>query len=509
MAWDTGFLFDLLRPVKQVRMLIDDVDEVEFAPGGATIRLSSHRMPGYNEVISTTGARVSPGIVSIGDWRTTVGEMVIGIRPVIDLRTILARGRLVSVRVGFEGYAEADYQPVFLGHVQAFERSGDEWTLTLRSVVASLISRFDETGGATQLFGDSAETTMAVNYVAAGGIGPVSFTVTDDSAVIADENGDFLFQIFPDDGDPFFIRATTQSGGGLFTGASTTPLFGQDALTATAGARVVFCASIPDNPISALRKILTSTDAGTNGSDDVLDGSWGIGFPVAFLDLDDLDTTEGLIGSPGDWEIYATEPADDALGWLQETFNPAGIILCERQGLLTARQIFPSYIESYAVETITNRDIIVFESQETWDSTQPLEFAAFAVTDPSGAILADGSREITSFVLEDLDSRPASGERVAHLAYVDVSTATAWADLVVDRLGPWSTRVPERVTVLCRGLRLAALTAGDHVIIDSRFFSTRDRVELPQMTVLGVETAWFAGTVRLFLGYSPEDADEF
>ncbi len=502
MSWSPAFLGKLEGRRLRPHFLLEAVEGSEFQPGVGTIALSSHQMAGYTQGLGAIGNSVSAGQVQIGDWSTSVSEITLGYRGKIDIRQSVARGQLLKLRVGWPGWAPGDYEAVFVGHVQNIQRSGDDWTITLRSIVASLISRMTQTLELTALFCDVAESTLASGYTAIAGVGASSVVVV--SAVDSEKEtgGDRLLQIFPDTGeDPFFVVATFLAGS-TFT-VDTAAILGTTCFTSAAGSRVVYCAYVHDDPVDAIRKIMTSTGAGSNGNYDTLPRSWGVGIPTNILDNDDMDLTQAVVKPTGVvtpvWEVYSTEAQDDGLAFVQGVLGPAGMLLCERQGKITVRGVNPSNVRFYDVERVTDADIISIDRQETWDSGTPLEYGYLSAQTPNGSADADG---------EGLESRPASAARYLYLDYIE-DDANDWRDSVLERCTPWSTRIPEIVEIRCLGLRLAKLTACDCVEISSRHFKTRDRATLPSLMILSVETDWWGGTVRILAAYHPPTAAEF
>jgi hypothetical protein len=501
MGWSAAFIARLHEPNYRPRFLLETVEATEFLPGTQSLALSSHYMPGYVQGLSG-GSRIGASRLEIGDWSASISEMTINFRGTIEIRRSITRGQLLVLRVGWPGWPASDYEPVFHGHVVALDRAGDEWSITMRSVVASLTSRMTQVIDDCALFSGVEDGEIAAEYEA----GDPQVVVLSTAAAEADQGGSYLLQLFPDDGDPFFLVSDTVDPPFTFEDVAATACLGTTA--ATSSGRVVFCAHINRGPVDAARRILVST-GGTNGPYDTLPMSWGIGIPDSMLDHDDIGVTLDLVetGLPA-WRIYATEPQDDGLSWVQSVLSPAGIIVTERQGLVTIRAVSPADVRVYADFGISDADIISFDRQEAWDSGNPLEFAYFALTEPSGATLDDGSLVPTVVVGETLETRPASGARTVHLAYLDADE-TDWCNAVAARLAPWSTRPAELVALTCRGLRLAYLAPCDSITINSRHFSTRDGSTSPRLMVLSAEPDWWGGTVRLVAAYHPPTEEEF
>jgi len=368
-------------------------------------------------------------------------------------------------------------------------------------VIASLVSRLATDASTAPLFSalvDSAAEQLTATYNPAS----VVLAVTDTSAAERETGGSYLLQMFPDTGDPFFLTATGKVAGG-FTGVSLTGILGTAAVC-TAGNEVRFCAYIDEDPCDAARKVMASTGTGANGLYDKLPATWGVGVPQWVFDHDDIDLTALIVKPNGpnmEWDVYSTELQDDGLSWLQGVLSPAGLVLVERQGMVTIRAVSPSYDRPYGFETVNDTEIVSFDRHQVWDSGMPVEFAYVLVKAASSVVG-------TASPLEIMDSRPASAKRNIFLDYVHSNTAD-WEDTVADRLAPWATRLPEIVEITCAGMRLAILAPCDSLVIRSRHFTVRDRTPEPSFMVLCVEPDWWAGTVRIIAAYIPESQSEF
>ncbi len=502
--WSPAFLNMLNRKNLEPRFLLESIPGTEFEPTTG-LALSSHLMPGYHQGLTRTGNRFSAGRVVPGDWSCSLSSMTLGFRGRFDIRRMVARGQLVELRVGFPGWAAADYQPVYRGAVVGIDRAGDNWSIGLRSMISTALSRpVVDTDGAALFdqLGSSVIETFA--YDPDDVLLNVLVVVADASSAEREAGQSYLLQVFPDAGDPFFLLADDLTSD-IFTLVAGGAVLGTTASIASPGCRVVFCALVEDYPQNVVRRVLTTIAGdGANGIFDTLPATWGLGLPDWLLDTDDIDHT-GLILRPGSadyWRVYATQPADDGLAWIQGVLSPIGAFLAERQGLLTIRAASPSYLRPYEVETITDADLISIDRVETWSSDQPAESIVLILQSRGEIYSGPGA-----FALEALDSRPAVAMRVVDLPYLDEG-ADDWAEEIGPRLGPWVTRIAEIVEVTCRGLRLAALTPCDSAFVESRHLVMRDRTERPSMMILAVEPDWWEGTTRLVLAYLVHREDE-
>lgn len=479
--------------------LLETVEGTEFEPGTGTIALSSHIMSGYTQALGLVGNRVSAGRLQIGDWSQSTSELTLSFRGSVDIRRNVARGQLLVLRVGWPGWAAGDYEPVYYGSLSNIDRSGDDWSLTMRSIVNHLVTRMTQDSDEAVLFNQLAETELDGGYTP--GDGTVTVVSTAAAEIEGGAGGEYLIQIHPSTGDdPFFLTATGKTGT-TFTGCSAAGVLGTTAVATSPPDVVKFCAHIGDSPIRAALKVMMSTGGGLNGEFDDLPFTWGVGIPYFAVDFDDSDVTNDAVtpagvGSP-QWNVYSTEPQEDGLSWLHGVLGPAGIFPCERQGLLTLRSVSPAEVRHYTMTAVSDADLISIDRHETWDTSSPIEHSVVFVQSPSG----------TSATVEDLDSRPA-GTAVVELNHI-TDDQSAWRTSVLARTSPWMLRVPEIVEFTCAGLRLSMLAPCDLVELNTRHFQTRDRAEHPTLMVLSVETDWWQGTVRIVAAYHPPTSSEF
>lgn len=515
MSWSPTFLSAIAQPRLYPRFLLESVEDSGFDPGVAPLKLSSHGgVDGYTQAIAE-GGNLSASLLGIGEWTGSASELTIPLTK--DVRDSAARGIIVVFRVGFAGWPESDYEAVFAGQIQSLDEAGpNRWSMTVRSIVGSLTSRLTQDIDYTGLFGACLSTDIAAGeaYNAVGGVGPATITLTDAESAGAESDppypGNYLVQVVPDAGDPFLLRvsAPTFASTDLFT-AETGAILGTTASSASPGATVNICGYIQDHPVDVARKVLVSTGVdAANGPYDTLPETWGLGIPTFMVDDDDIDLTLSIstpsgVGTPL-WDVYSVGPQEDGLAWLNGVLSPAGVIICERQGQITIRAVFPAYEPQYETVEISDHDIVSIERRQTWDSSVPIEFAYILVSTPPYDFLDDTEASET---FEELDSRPGSYSRSIQLPYVgdDVSD---WRRSVIDRLSPWSTRLPETIEMTLLGLRYAYLAPCDSIVLDTRYFRTRDQADLPTLMVLSVQPDWWMGGVRVVAAYIPADPAE-
>lgn len=503
MSWNELFIDQLARfGTKEPRYLVETIlVATELNLMGGVIRLSSH----YESVaavqcIARTGHSFSPAALQPGEWSSTYGELRIALTGGFDVRNLpsgmAVRGQPVQFKVGFRGWSIADYAPVFSGHVQGIGRSGDQWYISIKSGMAALVNRFTATTGHTALFYDhpNTPTVLSADYTAGNATINVGSNTYPEKETGAKK---YVIQITPTSGSPFWVTATGK-GTGTFTGCSAAGILGTTAVDAVSGDLVTPFYHVEDHPVNIARKVIASTGAGTNGDYDTLPASWGIGLVDSFLDHDDMDTSVELIGpnvGTTYWNVIGNEAEESGLDWMQSWLNSAGMFITDRQGQITVRGGLNAVNWHYDLEVVTDADIVDIEEYETWDLSQNVEYDSMDFKFPGGS----------AGFGEDLTSRPIVGGRTRSLDFIDQNTAN-WPGEINDRIGPWDMRLAETVTLKLGGWRFAKLAPGSHIVISSKFFTTRSGMINQSFLVKSVEPDWFGSSTRIVAAHIPENS---
>lgn len=494
MAWRQHFIDWLGERVTYPQYRIEVAPVDAYLPGAA-INFGSHPgVLGIPGAIVARGSRITGGTLSPIDWSYSIGTASIGLRSDTDPRKTLPRGCLVRIMMGAAGWDDELFEPVFFGQFQDAVFDGDIWRIELRSIVGSLQSRFSQVYGSAGIFYDlgyAPQTALTAGYTA----GDATLNVVSTTGLEQLTGGSYLVQVYPDSGDPFFLEATGLTPTTI-TGCSAAGQIGTTAADAATGNSVVLCAFLEQNPIDAVLIVLTSTGTALNGDYDLGPDSWGLGLPVAYIDVDDCLTSREIITPASGselFDVYAVEVQQDASAWLQTILQPAGLWLCERQGLLTIRAV--REVEGYAyylTHSIQDADIISV-SYNAWDPAHQAEYANVEVA----------SATSSSFdTVAELTSRPALPIRTYELPYCE-ENESAWRTKTLERLSEHAQRIGEVVKIVCAGWRLAELTPGDEVVLYTRFVEVWDGRLANNGLVLSVQPDWFGSTVELTVRFNP------
>lgn len=491
-SWDHAFLAELQRDNPRRRYVLDSVGGVGYVPGSSSVWLSTHDEGAFHlPIIARSGHTFRAGSLQPGEWSSTLSELSIRLtRGWAYALSGAARGQLYQLRMGFWGWKWSDYAPIFSGRIVGIRQGTEgDWFLELRSVPGMLVSRATQAGLQTAIFYDLPQngTTLAT-AIPAGAASGTTFRVVSGAGIASETSGRYLVEITPDSGDPYLLECSNFNAGTL-TYTISGAVFGATIGAAKIGNDVRALAYVKDHPVDVVKKIITSTGAGTNGAYDTLPAAWGVGLPWSLLNLDDMDATKQVLNTgtaavSASWRVYSADPQDDGLGWLSSILNPAGLFLTEAEGGLSVRPATNSNGQQLEIDWIDDREIVALD-YDVWSPAAVVEYSRLRVTSPSG----DSSSS------EPLNSLPAALERTGALPYLDASEIT-WRLNVLERAVGWSTRLPESVTLTLMGLSRARLAPGSGLGIRSRRLESRNTSDDLWM-VTSCEPDWFGTSIRV------------
>lgn len=502
MTWSPPFLDELQHRsrFRVPRYVLEDFDVPGFGNLVGGLRLSSHdEGPYYSAVIASSGHAFSPGSLTIGEWSAVVSSARIALTAKVDFRRRVRRGQILQLRVGYRGWALADYQRVFVGQFQDVSEESGLLFVEIRGLIAGLSTRFNDDTAEPDLFSNyPASTTLAEAYTA-GAEPEIELSSTADAEKDSD-GGKYLIRITPTTGDPFYVTGTALLTTPDRLDGTAEGLLGTTAVNALNGDTVDWGWHIEDHPIDIARKLLATWD-GTNGPYDTLPTTWGIGLPDALLDHNDMDAMKAICApSSGTavWNVLGFDIESDPLALLNRILTPAGLFLVERQGKLTVRWGSHTADDSREVHRIFESDIVSLDRYHSYNPQSPVEYNTFrAITPINAATGLSGT----------ITSRPWRGVVDTELPYIS-DNATAWRTRIVNAIGPWYTRLSEVAYLTLCGWRFAHLCAGSYVEIYHRRLVPRSRRKGVRWLVLSVQTDWFGATTSIVVAHVPERADD-
>jgi hypothetical protein len=513
MPWDPAYVAWLkTSPIYPVHVL-ETIEIGSFGPTNTPLKLSSAWVSDEHVVaIVREGSSIEYGQIRPGTYERSYGSATIEILPGVDIRASIARGMVCCLRVGPAGLplSEVMHPHVWLGVIRDYVCRSGRWYLELTELIGGLQNRFTDSADQQSLFYSLSSTTLSVEYDPEA---DNSITVADTTVLLTTGETDYyLVQIVPSDGgEPFYLLGqTVNSGAGTLT-TLTEDLYGTTAIAAPAGSTVKAIGYMSETPMRCAARILLSNlvprnpDPGdgayTNGPYDLLPEGWGYAIPQYLFDGADMEAFidivhAGFDGVDDTWQVVVESPQTDGLQWLQEFLRPGGFFLGLHQGSLTVRAVVRDVgLNTPGTITVDDELIVDVVEYHAWDPDSPVEYRT------ARTVAADGTASTSTET--HIGTRPSRTRRRRDLLDCWKSTAD-WTNEVSERLGPYDTRVPERIVVETRGWAAAQPSIGDLVRLTTSVIPRRTVEADPVFAatpalMVGGGCNWFGGTCRLEL----------
>lgn len=508
MAWSTDFLAGLERRASHLRYILE-VIALDDEPRGVW-SAATHAGLGATDRISLGGVQVQGQTLQPVSWTTTIGAFsveVVCARPTALFRNV-TRGTCLALKAGFAGWPAADFEIIAIGQVRSIRGRPPAYTVECYDLYSAAKQRLSTSSTVNKLFptvGSTATTTAA--YATSD----TSLTVDSTTGFERESGGSYGLLVEPTSGaDPFYLLASSKTAT-VFTVAASNQMATTRAAAAS-GSAVTEVFYLSGHPLDIARRLLISDGGG--GTYDVYGSGNGLAIPTAYVDHEDIDRYKAVAAvSSGSytWEYPVVTAVDDAFSWLADFLAPAGMFLTMRQGLLTARacQATQGASPFWSGIEITDADIAEVLDYDAFDAGADTEYTFVSVSLNGGSTLAtstvygQATLPVERYLRYDLADR------------IFLNTAASATELL-GRLAEAATRVPERVTLRCVGLRLAQLAPEDLVYLTSAKVFTRYAPDGPShyaARVVEVSPSWGSlqdgGTVLVTLNLYPQDEEAF
>jgi hypothetical protein len=439
----------------------------------SSLRVSSHASTGLPALIHDI-PRLSGQSLDTSTFKNDIGAFALslvddGSGAFEEMLGTWARGMLLVLRMGFEGWDLGLFETIALGQLRSITGPGPVWAVECWDLWSALETRQSLTASkGTWFHGTGGETTVAAGnaYNAAD----PTITVTGAAAFERETGGSYLLKVTPTSGSKFYLTASSVASD-VFTIVTHGALGTTDA-DAAVGNVVEESALLDGHPLDIFRRMLTSSGAGVNGSWDDYPESWGWGLRADFVNASEIDTwkTKVIKVSSGSYAVHWRADAEQTNGWtwLQDRLSAHGIWPVLRQGQVSVRAAQDPTGDAWSLTnllsdgvTITDDDIIDVVSVEVWSTSKTVEYEKFKAVFSSGGsqIYTDVPATLPQVVTYTVDLTD---------DLTDQSTKSNVAANVKQRCGIWLTRVPERVVLLLSSLRWMGLVPGDVVSLRTR-----------------------------------------
>lgn len=486
MAWGSTFIAGLSgAKVSRLRLIFGPTSSPSW---GGPQPASPIIFTNYNESGSvnclgnecrTSGASLEPMY-----WRHNGSQLAITFKGSDNLRDLLddgvVRGTVVELEVGWDGMTVANFERVWFGQVQQIQRVTDGLFRVI-AWDATTIMRAGLSSSGHNFFSSTGQTTT----VAAGGYtaGASTLGVGSTANFERETGGKGLVLVDDGSGAPFFgtYTGTTANSFTGFVGGA----YGTTDASVAVGATVTEYALIEDHPGNLLRKFLTSTGAGTNGSWDTLPSNWGCHIPVGYVDASDIATwMSSVYGSSGLWQVAQLGEVRNGREWLNDLLALGGIHPVMSNGQLTCRMA-QSPISAATISGPVDITPDMVAQVLSWEAFNPKHSAqatsvqtykggdTINLTDVTTALqdlsrlykrrdLAYSNRSAVASTVVSSYMHPWDGERSIDLSQV-ARDGSAVISSENSRLGGWSLYVGETISLRLADLRGARLACGDRI----------------------------------------------
>jgi len=513
MGWGSAFVDGLAVQNRHPRYLLESVTvPSDLPPYGGTLNLSSFRVDGYTPTLATQGGSVTAGTLRLRDWTYQAATMSIPVLgDLADFRRYTQRGQVLAFRVGFND-DPATFQTVFLGTMVNVRRSSTgQWAIMLRELSYALTARLTATAGESGLFHDLGSTTTTDSPTAYT-VGDPTLNVTSTAAFRDDGQGTGAIKVTDSaSGNSFYLTYTGTSGGTQFTGLSATGQFETTAINCqgSPASTVEEVAYSTEHPLELARRVLQSTGTGNNGTDaDLFPASWGYAIPKDHVNTNDLKYFIGT-ASPSsgadDVELVVDAEQENGKSWIDTFLRPGGFFLCQVQGQISGRcPVRPYTDQTPGHLVVTPDDVIGQPRYDMFEPDAPVEYSTIDVVDAGGG---------SSSTSGDLDALPGAGTKTYTLSgvYTGNGNRANIRSEVLNRLGQYVIRTPERITVTLRTWRAAGSAPGDTCEFVWPWFTSRDTTPWSEKKglITAVSPNWYGDTVTVQMVFLAQDEGEF
>ena len=506
MAWSTDFLTLLSSRTLSLRFILEVV-ALDDEPRGEW-SAATHAGLDADDRIAEGGVQVQGQTVQPVAWTSSSGAFTVELA-CPDPRNLfrnVTRGTCLALRAGFPGWKRGDYEIIALGQVRTIRGVAPRLVIECYDLYTATRQRLSTSSTVNRLFptiGTTATTTVAY------ATGDTSLTVDSTTGFERESSGSYGLLVTPTSGaEPFYLLATSKTGT-VFTVTAANQM-GTSRAAAAVGSSVVEVFYLSGHPLDIARKVLVSDGGG--GTYDVYGSGNGMAIPTAYVDHDDIDQWKAVAAvdtGSYTWEYPVSGPVDDGYSFLADLLAPAGMFLTQRQGLLTARACQATQdARHWSGISVTDSDLMRIEDYDAFDPAQDTEYTYISVSLNGGATLSTS----TSYGQATL---PAERYLRYDLSDRIFSNTAASATELKRRMAEAATRIPERLTIRCAGLRLAQLAPEDLIYLTSTRIRTRYAPDGPSnypARVVEVSPSWSGaegGSVRLTLLLYPQDEEVF
>ncbi len=408
-------------------------------------------------------------------WSVSFGGFEVGlVGDFTQYNQSLMRGCIAILYVQFRGLTGKER--IGIGQLDQVRGKRGVYRAVFKDILSAFQSRIDtRTSGSKQfskLFFDTVESTTADH----AWNNHTYLQVVDGSGFTKSSSHYGLLYCVPTSGDPFYLGWNSYDDSTKrFTLSGTRGVHPTEGLDTSlqVGDKIYNAARIAAAPHALFAQIVTSTGAGTNGSNDVLPNSYGTAYPLnhSFFDYADAQLTNTYItnstGGPYGLDFSAIAPLDGGLRSIADIFATVGQWPAVRQNSFTWRGCFDPTgrfgRQPTTAAHITDSDIIDLDDVDFFDPNLKAAYMQTSMTYNTSGTQVVRTNSFTK-------SLPTNGniQRDFGFYYNPSFNESSMGTADRDRMAIWDfynwARISMRVS-----LRFATLCAGDKIEVSSRF----------------------------------------
>ncbi len=408
-------------------------------------------------------------------WSVSFGGFEVElVGDILQYTQSLMRGAIAFLSVELRGLTGREL--IGIGQLDQIRGQRGVFRATFKDILSAFQSRIDTRSSGTRQFSKLFFDTLIETTVASTWTNDATLHVADGSSFTKSSSHRGLLYCTPSSGDPFYLGWDSYDNSTKrFTLSSTTgvhPTQGSS-VTLQVGDKIRNAVRIAAAPHALFAQIVSSTGAGTNGSNDVLPNSYGTGVPLphSFFDAADAQLTNTYItnasGGPYGLDFSAIAPLDNGLRSIADIFSTVGQWPVMRQNSFSWRGCFDPtgrFARQPATAAhITDLDIIDLDDVDFFDPNLKAVFM-------QSSMIYNTSGTSTVRTNSFSKSLPTNGsiDRDFGFYYNPSFDEESMGQADRDRMAIWDfynwARISMRVS-----LKFATLCAGDKIELSSRF----------------------------------------
>lgn len=489
--------------------------------------LHSHGRPGTDAghipdaITRCTGGGQS---VSLRTWRSSMGGLRVELSGA-DIAQFVAReiprGLVAQLKIGFQGMAYEDFEPVGLYQYRNLNGSRSTWVMEFNDILGALQAANSLYLSSQFMKQAGEQTTTASGWTVGGSV----LSVHDGSNLLLDGSTGArgLLYAQPTTGEPFYLKYTAVVGGVVTV--VNADVFDTTRVDLEAGDTITALGYIQDSLPDAVQMLLFGGIVGASTMPD----QWNLGINWSASTVNSGDFTEWRsrwLSAYAEFgaDFIQSSPVQNPYRAIEEYMAAFGSWLVMKEGRLSWRFVQRMVkagdlgADAHIDRIITDEDIAGEETYQLYHPDCQAEYFQVKFAGHS-TLFTDGGSVGTEPGIFRLDHE--SKNWVYDDDVLAANKANAYSNMW-HRIGPWYTRVPDAMQLTLAGWRHADLVPGDVIQLQSQYLLNMlnvgiDAHGLPRFTrhthtlymVTAVDVDWDGFTTNIELSSPPYSSTRY